>query len=58
VQDILVACFDGLKGFPEEINTVLPGTGIHLYIIHLFRKTLKYIASKDQKSIMKALGQV
>lgn len=47
VQDIMIACVYGLKGFPEAINTVLSGTEIRLCIIHLIRNTLKYITSKD-----------
>ncbi len=58
VQDILFACVDGLKGFPEAINTVFPGTEIQLCIIHLIRNTQRYIASKDQKSFIKELRQV
>lgn len=58
VQDILIACVDGLEGFPEAINTVFPGAEIQLCIIHLIRNTLKYIASKDQKSFMKELRLV
>lgn len=58
VQDILIACVDGLKGFPEAINTVFPRTEIQLCIIHLIRNTLKYIASKDQKLFMQNLKTV
>ena len=58
VEDILIACVDGLKGFPEAINTVFPGTEIQLCIIHLIRNTLRYIASKDQKLFMKELRLV
>jgi putative transposase len=58
VQDILIACVDGLKGFPEAINTVFPKTEIQLCIIHLIRNTLRYIASKDQKAFMKDLKTV
>ena len=58
VQDILIACVDGLKGFPEAINTVFPKTEIQLCIIHLIRNTLKYIASKDQKLFMQDLKNV
>ncbi|MBL1156042.1 MAG: hypothetical protein D8M51_14080 [Ignavibacteriae bacterium] len=47
-----------MKGFPEAINTVFPGTEIQLCIIHLIRNTLRYIASKDQKSFMKELRLV
>jgi transposase-like protein len=58
VQDILVACIDGLKGFPDAINTVFPNTEIQLCIIHQIRNTLKYIATKDQKEFMKQLKPV
>jgi transposase-like protein len=58
VEDILIACIDGLKGFPEAINTVFPKTEIQLCVIHLIRNTLKYIASKDQKLFMKDLRTV
>ena len=58
VQDILIACVDGLKGFPEAINTVFPKTEVQLCVVHLIRNTLKYIASKDQKAFMKDLRTV
>lgn len=58
VNDILIACVDGLKGFPEAITTVFPQTEVQLCIIHLIRNTLKYIASKDQKAFMKELRTV
>jgi len=58
VQDILIACIDGLKGFPEAINTIFPGTEIQLCIVHQIRNSLKYVASKDQKAFMKDLKLV
>jgi len=58
VQDILIACIDGLKGFPDAINTVFPKTEIQLCVIHQIRNTLKYIASKDQKEFIKQLKTV
>jgi transposase-like protein len=58
VNDILIASVDGLKGFPEAINTVFPGAEVQLCIIHLIRNTLRYIASKDQKAFMKDLRPV
>jgi transposase-like protein len=58
VKDILIACIDGLKGFPDAINTVFPKTEIQLCVIHQIRNTLKYIASKDQKEFMKQLKPV
>lgn len=58
VQDILIVCIDGLKGFPDAIHTVFPETKVQLCIIHQIRNTLKYIASKDQKPFMKDLKKV
>lgn len=58
VNDILIACVDGLKGFPEAITTVFPQTEVQLCVIHLIRNTLKYIAGKDQKTFMRDLKTV
>ncbi len=58
VKDILITCVDGLKGFPEAINTVFPQTEIQLCIIHQIRNSLKYIASKNQKEFMRDLKKV
>ena len=58
VKDILIACVDGLKGFPEAINSIFPKTEIQLCIIHQIRNSLKYIASKNQKEFMEDLKLV
>lgn len=58
VKDIFIACIDGLKGFPEAINSIFPKTEIQLCVIHQIRNTLKYVASKDQKKFMKELKEV
>lgn len=58
VEDILIACIDGLTGFPEAIESVFPKTEIQLCLIHQVRNTLKYVASKDQKAFMKQLREV
>jgi putative transposase len=47
LKDILIACVDGLKGFPDAINTVYPDTHIQLCIIHMVRNKLKYVSWKD-----------
>lgn len=52
VQDILIACVDGLKGFPEAIESIYPKTEIQHCIIHQIRNSLKYVASKNQKAFM------
>lgn len=58
VEDILIACIDGLKGFPEAINTLFPETEIQLCIVHQIRNSLKYVASRDQKEFMRDLKLV
>ena len=58
VNDILIACVDGLKGFPEAIETIYPNTEVQLCIIHQIRNTVKYIASKNQKVFMADLKTV
>lgn len=58
VQDILIVCIDGLKGFPDAIHTVFPQTRVRLCIIHQIRNTLKYVAYKDRKAFMKDLKRV
>ena len=55
VDDILIACMDGLKGLPEAIKTVYPDVSIQTCIVHQIRNSLKYIASKDQREFMKDL---
>ena len=52
VQDILIACVDGLKGFPEAIESIYPKTEIQHCIIHQIRNSMKYVASKNQKAFM------
>ena len=52
VKDILIACVDGLKGFPEAIASIYPNTEIQLCIIHQIRNSMKYVASKNQKEFI------
>ena len=52
VKDILIACVDGLKGFPEAISTIYPETEIQHCVIHQIRHSLKYVACKHQKAFM------
>lgn len=58
VKDILIACVDGLKGFPEAIETIYPHTEIQHCIIHQIRNSMKYVASKNQKAFMADLKVV
>ena len=51
VKDILIACIDGLKGFPDAINTVYPEAQIQLCIVHMVRNSVKYVPWKDYKAL-------
>ena len=51
VEDILIACVDGLKGFPDAINTAYPQTHVQLCIVHMVRNSLKYVSWKDYKAV-------
>ena len=51
VKDILIACIDGLKGFPQAIETVFPETRIQLCIVHLVRASLHYVNWKERKRV-------
>jgi putative transposase len=44
VEDVLIACVDGLKGFPDAINAVFPQTNVQLCILHMVRNSLKYVS--------------
>ena len=51
VQDIFIACVDGLKGFPEAIETIYPKTDVQLCIVHLVRYSLNYVSWKLRKEV-------
>jgi len=55
VEDILIASVDGLKGFPEAINSIFPQTEVQLCIVHQIRNSIRYVASKDHKEFAKDL---
>jgi putative transposase len=58
LEDILIACVDGLTGFPEAINTIFPKAEVQLCVIHQIRNSMKYVASKNQKEFMADLKPV
>jgi transposase-like protein len=58
VQDILIACVDGLKGFPEAIATEYPQTKIQLCVVHMIRSSLKYVSWKDYKAVTADLREI
>lgn len=58
VEDILIACVDGLKGFPEAIESIFPQTEVQLCVVHQIRNSLRYVGSKNKKEFMVDLKRV
>lgn len=58
VKDILIACVDGLKGFPEAIEAIFPEAEVQLCVVHQIRNSLKYVGSKHKKEFMADLKLV
>jgi len=51
VKDVLIACIDGLKGFPQAIESVFPEARVQLCIVHLVRASLNYVSWKERKRV-------
>lgn len=58
VQDIFIACVDGLKGFPEAIEAVYPKTAVQLCLVHLVRHSLNYVSWKQRKAVAADLKRI
>ena len=58
VQDIFIACVDGLKGFPEAIEAVFPKTVVQLCIVHMVRHSLNYVSWKRRKEVAVDLRRI
>lgn len=58
VKDVFIACVDGLKGFPEAIETVFPKTTVQLCLMHLVRYSLAYVSFKDRKALVADLKTI
>lgn len=58
VQHMLIACVDGLKGFPEAINATFPEAKIQLCIVHMVRNSLKFVPWKDYKELTSDLKRI
>lgn len=58
VEQIYVACVDGLKGFPEAISIIFPATIVQLCIVHMVRNSVKYVSYKDLKEVTTDLKQI
>jgi putative transposase len=58
VQDILIACVDGLKGFPEAIEAIFPQTTVQTCIVHLIRHSLKYVPRREREQVARDLKPI
>jgi putative transposase len=58
VQDILIACVDGLKGFPEAIEAIFPKTTVQTCIVHLIRHSLKYVPRREREQVARDLKPI
>ena len=58
IKDIFIACVDGLKGFPEAINTAFPDTKVQLCIVHMVRNSLRFVTWKDRKAVAVDLKKI
>lgn len=58
VEDIFIACVDGLKGFPQAIETVYPKTTVQLCIVHMVRASLNYVNWKERKQVASDLKSI
>src|ERR1019366_237133 len=55
VQDILIACVDGLTGFPDAIEAIFPKTTVQTCIVHLIRNSLKYVPRREREQVARDL---
>lgn len=58
VEDILIACIDGLKGFPEAIEAVYPNTQVQLCVVHMVRNSMRFVSWKDYKRVAAQLRSI
>ena len=58
VQDILICCVDGLKGFPEAIEAIFPKTTVQTCIVHLLRHSLRYVPRKEREQVARDLKPI
>ncbi len=58
LKDMLIACVDGLKGFPEAIESVFPKTQVQVCIVHMVRNSMKFVSWKDRKKAVSDLKKV
>src|SRR5947209_8813866 len=58
VQDVLICCVDGRKGFPEAIEAIYPQTTVQTCIVHLIRQSLRYVPRRRYEAVVKDLKPI
>ena len=58
VDDVLISCVDGLKGFPEAIEATFPQAWVQTCVVHLIRASLRYVNYRDLKKVASALRPI
>jgi len=58
LKDIFIACVDGLKGFPQAIETIYPKTAVQLCLVHMVRASLNYVNWKERKQVAQDLKAI
>ena len=58
VEDILIACMDGLTGFPDALRAIYPKTRVQLCIVHMVRNSTKFVSYKDLKKVCADLKKI
>src|SRR6059058_2828752 len=58
VQDVLICCVDGLKGFPEAIEAIYPNTVVQTCVVHLIRRSLKYVPRREREQVARDLRPI
>lgn len=58
LDDIFIACVDGLTGFPDAVKTVYPKTQVQLCIVHMIRHSLRYVSWKQREEVAAGLKTI
>jgi transposase-like protein len=58
IQDVLICCVDGLKGFPDAIEAVFPKTWVQTCIVHLIRHSLRYVPRREREKVARDLKPI
>lgn len=58
VQDILIACCDGLTGLPDAIRSIFPETVVQTCVVHVIRNAMRFVSYKDRKKVAATMREI